>query len=240
MTQRLVRWITNPESGWKTSHFWGPLANWGLVVAAIYDATSKGADIISMPMTMSMVAYSALFMRFAWVVQPRNYLLLSCHACNEMAQLNQLRRAFDFQQTRKRETGQELDVDFQKVFAGIAAGAIATVFGPRLQTKLIQATEHRPHGFLREKVILHPAGPFSSMFWAPTAKWSLSASNIADYNRPVDKVSFAQQTALTLTGFIWMRYSLVIYPVNYNLFAVNSVLGFTGAYQLFRKYQQAS
>ena len=30
--------------------------------------------------------YSALFMRFAWAVQPRNYLLFACHASNECVQ----------------------------------------------------------------------------------------------------------------------------------------------------------
>ena len=39
-----------------------------------------------------MCLYSALFMRFAWRVQPRNYLLFSCHASNEAVQLYQLSR----------------------------------------------------------------------------------------------------------------------------------------------------
>lgn len=30
---------------------------------------------------------SGLFMRFAWMVQPRNYLLLACHAANETVQV---------------------------------------------------------------------------------------------------------------------------------------------------------
>ena len=33
--------------------------------------------------------YSALFMRFAWKVQPRNMLLFACHATNEFAQVVQ-------------------------------------------------------------------------------------------------------------------------------------------------------
>ncbi|XP_059432202.1 uncharacterized protein LOC132165591 [Corylus avellana] len=33
--------------------------------------------------------YSALFMRFVWMVQPRNYLLLACHLSNETVQLYQ-------------------------------------------------------------------------------------------------------------------------------------------------------
>lgn len=30
--------------------------------------------------------YSLLFMRFAWMVKPRNYLLLACHISNEAVQ----------------------------------------------------------------------------------------------------------------------------------------------------------
>ena len=33
-----------------------------------------------------MCVYSCLFMRFAWEIQPRNYILLSCHAANETVQ----------------------------------------------------------------------------------------------------------------------------------------------------------
>lgn len=40
----------------------------------------------------AMCIYSALFMRFAWMVQPRNYLLLACHVSNESVQLYQLSR----------------------------------------------------------------------------------------------------------------------------------------------------
>ena len=36
------------------------------------------------------------------------------------------------------------------------------------------------------------------------------------------------------TGFIWSRYSLVIIPKNWSLFAVNLFVGFTGLYQISR------
>jgi hypothetical protein len=39
-----------------------------------------------------MCVYSCLFMRFAWEIQPRNFILLACHASNECVQLNQMRR----------------------------------------------------------------------------------------------------------------------------------------------------
>ncbi|XWS44036.1 hypothetical protein CRYUN_Cryun15aG0010600 [Craigia yunnanensis] len=48
--------------------------------------------MISGNMTAVMCGYSALFMRFAWMVQPRNLHLLVCHASNETVQLYQLSR----------------------------------------------------------------------------------------------------------------------------------------------------
>lgn len=48
-------------------------------------------------MTGVLCVYSLLFMRFAWMVQPRNYLLLACHASNEGAQLYQLSRKIKYE-----------------------------------------------------------------------------------------------------------------------------------------------
>lgn len=65
--------------------------NWGFVLAGLSDA-QKPPETISPNMTGSLCIYSLLFMRFAWEVQPRNYLLFACHACNEMVHANNLRR----------------------------------------------------------------------------------------------------------------------------------------------------
>ena len=173
-------------------------------------------------------------MRFAYMVQPRNYLLLACHAFNEVAQLNQLRRGYFYQSERKQKTGQPVDLDLVKVGAALATGAVLTVTGPSIQRAIVSSSG--TPSFIR-KIAEHPAGPFTSQFWAPTAKWSLSVSNIMDLNRPVEKVSTAQQTALCATGYIWTRYALVINPVNYNLMAVNLVLAATGTYHLGRKFK---
>ncbi|KAI3885322.1 hypothetical protein MKW98_002714 [Papaver atlanticum] len=77
--------------GPKTTHFWGPIANWGFVAAGLVDM-QKPPELISGNMTGAMCVYSGLFMRFAWMVQPRNYLLLACHASNETVQLYQFSR----------------------------------------------------------------------------------------------------------------------------------------------------
>ena len=81
-----------------------------------------------------------------------------------------------------------------------------------------------------------PAPRRAVHFWAPTFKWGISLANIADFQRPVDQVSTEQQMAVTATGFIWARFATQIRPVNYNLMTVNIFMGFTGAYQLYRKY----
>lgn len=97
-TNAITTWLNGP-TGPKTVHFWGPAANWGLVLAAMLDM-NKPAEMISGPMTGVLSVYSLLFMRFAWMVTPRNYLLLACHASNEVAQLYQLSRYISYQSSK--------------------------------------------------------------------------------------------------------------------------------------------
>ncbi|PWN97077.1 UPF0041-domain-containing protein [Tilletiopsis washingtonensis] len=80
----------------------------------------------------------------------------------------------------------------------------------------------------------HPAGPRTVFFWAPMMKWCLVAAGIKDLTRPPEKLSVPQNLALAATGMIWVRYSLVITPVNYSLATVNFVVGSTGIAQLYR------
>ncbi|GAW03311.1 UPF0041 protein [Lentinula edodes] len=58
------------------------------------------------------------------------------------------------------------------------------------------------------------------------------------FNHPADGVllgaSDEVNLALTATGFIWVRYSFVIIPVNYSLAAVNFFVGLSGITQLGR------
>ena len=56
---------------------------------------NKPPEQISLNMTGVLVVYSCLFMRFAWMVKPRNYLLLACHASNTTAQSVQLGRRLE-------------------------------------------------------------------------------------------------------------------------------------------------
>ncbi len=96
-------WV-HSSNGPKTTHFWGPVANWGLVLAGLLDM-KKPAEAISLNMTGVLCAYSALFMRFAWMVVPRNYILLSCHVCNISVQGYQLSRALEHKWSVERAGG---------------------------------------------------------------------------------------------------------------------------------------
>jgi len=80
----------------------------------------------------------------------------------------------------------------------------------------------------------HPAGPKTVFFWAPLMKWALVGAGVKDLSRPAEKLSVSQNIALTCTGFIWVRYSFVIIPVNYSLAAVNFCVGLSGLAQLGR------
>ncbi|XP_065584615.1 mitochondrial pyruvate carrier 2-like [Artemia franciscana] len=85
----------------------------------------------------------------------------------------------------------------------------------------------------------HPAGPQTVFFWCPLFKWGLVIAGLSDFSRPAEKISISQAGALMCTGFVWSRYSLVIIPKNWSLFAVNFFVGLTGLYQVSRaaKYQ---
>eukprot|EP00932_Pfiesteria_piscicida_P007429 SRR837773.17511.p2 GENE.SRR837773.17511~~SRR837773.17511.p2 ORF type:complete len:220 (-),score=67.97 SRR837773.17511:80-682(-) len=190
----------------------------------------KGPEIINERMSATQVIYSALFMRFAWCVQPRNYILFSCHTANVGAQSNQLRRWAEHKLATEPATAPEQLQSLGMIGAG-AFGVLATSL---LVRKPVQAALTNMGGPL-SRIAQAPAGPFYIHFWAPNFKWALSINNILDYDRPVDKISLSMTSALTLTGTIFMRWSFVITPVNYSLFFVNAVLSTSSGYHLFRK-----
>uniref|UniRef100_A0A669DBF3 Mitochondrial pyruvate carrier n=1 Tax=Oreochromis niloticus TaxID=8128 RepID=A0A669DBF3_ORENI len=99
--------------------------------------------------------------------------------------------------------------------------------------RILDRIEHMLPAKLRP-VYNHPAGPKTVFFWAPVFKWGLVIAGLADMTRPADKLSTSQSAVLTATGLIWSRYSLVIIPKNWNLFAVNFFVGSAGASQLYR------
>lgn len=216
---------------WSSAEAWGAMgaiAGWGMSGSAIYDAFQQGPEVISLTMTPVLIVYSTLFARWAWVVKPQNLLLCACHVTNVGAQLNQLRRALEF----KIENGEQEQVNdmMKKVGVAGAATAVAVAAGPKMRTALGSANLG-----IVSTVAAADAGPFTVHFWAPMSKWFISGASFMELHRPTDKISLPQYTALTLTGFFFSRYALLVTPINYTLCSVNIALFGSSAWHLGRK-----
>ena len=220
-----------PKGWWSSAEFWGgmgALAGWGMTGAAIYDAQFSGPEKISLKMTPVMIIYSLLFVCWALVVKPQNLMLAACHASNVLAQTNQMRRAIGY----KLSMGETDEVQAMAVKAGAGAAALAglVVAGPSIQSAVVAADLGPVSTFAAAA-----AGPFTVHFWAPMSKWLISGASMLELDRPVEKISLAQYTALTLTGAFFSRYSLLVNPVNYMLCSVNIALFSSSAWHLGRK-----
>lgn len=96
-----------------TTHFWGPVSNFGIPIAAIYDL-KKDPTLISGPMTFALVTYSGVFMKYALAVSPKNYLLFGCHLINETAQLAQGYRFLKYTYFTTDEEKKALDKEWKE------------------------------------------------------------------------------------------------------------------------------
>jgi len=216
------------QYSWFSSNEWSPPPQNAVSGAAISDAVNQGPEIISLNMTGVLIVYSSLFARWAYIVKPRNMLLCGCHVTNVVAQCNQMRRALDYKMEQG-ETEQVKDITAKAAATAAGAGAFV-VLGPTLQSMLTGANL----GII-STIAGADAGPFTVHFWAPMSKWLISGASFMDLNRPTDKISIAQYTALTLTGFFFSRYSLLVTPINYTLCSVNVALFGSSAWHLGRK-----
>ena len=199
------------------------------MAAAVADAQTIPADKIDLPMTGTMIVYSGTFLGFFWRVIPRNPLGISCHLFNIAAQGNQIRRAAEY----KIENGERQEVEAFAKAAAVTSAVLAGLIGVsgRMITYLTQPSMPS----IVQKIGSSPVGPLTVFFWAPASKMMLSANNLVDLEKDTNKMSLNNQLALTATGVIWTRYCFVIQPVNYNLAAVNAILGVSSAYHAVRK-----
>merc|ERR1712224_531190 len=176
---------------------------------------------------MGLIIYSSLFCRWAFVVKPQNLMLASCHGANVMAQANQLRRGLEYKMESEPEQVTKLIQDAS--IAGVIGG-VAFATGPRVR----QLLQKQQLGVI-SKIAAADAGPFTVHFWAPMSKWMISGASFLDLNRPTDKISLPQYSALTATGFFFSRYSLLVTPINYLLCSVNIALFLSSGWHLGRK-----
>ena len=210
--------------------FLGAIAGWGMSLAAIKDAATAGVEIISENLTFVMIIYSSLFAWWAFIVNPQNLLLCACHTVNVLAQGNQMRRLLADKAANGK--GDEVSAMGVKAACVAAGGAAAIIGGPMVQGAIVGANLGGVSAFAAAK-----AGPFTVHFWAPMSKWLISGASFFDLNKPTDKISLAQYSALTLTGFFFVPYALLVNPINYVLASVNIALFISSAWLLGRKAQ---
>ncbi|KAF6766051.1 UPF0041-domain-containing protein [Ephemerocybe angulata] len=125
MSSTFFTWLRSPAAReyFFSTHFWGPVANWGLPLAALADL-SKDEEVISGTMTTALACYSMVFMRFE--CSPGTTLLFACHATNATAQSIQEIRFVNYWYNGGRE----------KKLAALEEGApTRTVPSPRLSSK---------------------------------------------------------------------------------------------------------
>lgn len=211
---------------WKSPEAWGSagaIAGWGMTGAAIYDGYNNPPDVISESMTGVLIVYSSLFARWAWVIQPKNIMLCGCHISNVAAQIGQITRRINH------ATDEDaLKIKKNTIACGIAGGATMLTY-PFLSSAMISC------GGAIESLAISPVGPLTVHFWAPLSKWLISGASFLELDRPTDKISIAQYSALTATGFFFTRYALLVSPVNYMLCTVNMALFSSSAWHLGRK-----
>nr|CAI5853963.1 unnamed protein product [Callosobruchus analis] len=78
-------------AGPQTIFFWAPVAKWGLVLAGIADF-ARHASLISPSQALSLAITGLIWSRYAMVIIPKNYMLLSVNAFVLLTQLYQLVR----------------------------------------------------------------------------------------------------------------------------------------------------
>nr|CAD7460859.1 unnamed protein product [Timema tahoe] len=72
------------------------------------------------------------------------------------------------------------------------------------------------------------------LVWLAREAGSLVIAGLSDLSRPAEKLSVPQSAALSATGLVWSRYSMVIIPKNWSLFSVNVFVAATGLYSFGR------
>ena len=135
--------------------FCGACCNWFLGLSAVNDALSNGPEVISLQMTLAMLAYSLLFSRWAgWDVTPANFMLAGSHMFNVAAQLNQLRRVVQYKLDKEAGGKAEISALATKSVGAVVIIATYALMAPKLKAMM-------PEG----SYLASAAGPFTIHPW---------------------------------------------------------------------------
>ena len=64
----------------------GALANWTIPIAAMQNVYFQPAEQIRPEMTLTLLVYSSIFLRWSIAISPANWPLFACHVTNALTQ----------------------------------------------------------------------------------------------------------------------------------------------------------
>ncbi|CRG94902.1 mitochondrial pyruvate carrier protein 2, putative [Plasmodium gallinaceum] len=79
------------DTGLLSIHFWAPTFKWSISLANLAEI-NRDANILSLPQQFAIFFTGLLFSRFAYVVKPRNYNLLTINLFMSLTALYQITR----------------------------------------------------------------------------------------------------------------------------------------------------
>lgn len=82
-------------TGPKTVHFWAPTLKWGLVLAGLSDI-HRPVENVSGAQNLSLIATSAIWTRWSFVIKPQNYLLAAVNSVIGLISSYHLLRIVDY------------------------------------------------------------------------------------------------------------------------------------------------
>ena len=120
---------------------------------------------------------------------PRNYVLAGSHIFNVIMQCNQLRRVLQYKLEHGGEAAKAEIVDLATK-AAIGGAVIATAVTFSAQLKAVVA----PIG---PAYLSSAGGPFTIHPWPPMTKLMISGTSLLELDRPTDKISLSQYSAVS-------------------------------------------
>jgi len=90
--------FVNHPAGPKTVFFWGPVMKWCLVAAGLKDL-NRPADKLSVSQNVALAATGFIWVRWSFVIIPKNYSLAAVNFFVGMSGLSQLGRIAHYRST---------------------------------------------------------------------------------------------------------------------------------------------
>ncbi|SCO74207.1 mitochondrial pyruvate carrier protein 2, putative [Plasmodium vivax] len=99
-----VKKALGSDTGILTIHFWAPTFKWSISLANIVDI-NRDPKLLSLPQQFGICLTGMLFTRFAYVIRPRNYNLLTRNFFMSLTALYQIARIANYKYNTEYKSG---------------------------------------------------------------------------------------------------------------------------------------